>query len=465
MTNFTSFFGGSANLEPKVIQSENDILSASFGQTTVDQWEVGSTVIAADDLRVYNHKVYYAPQAQVGSPVLMDSTPSSDWLQVQDFVFEDASTLAKFSLGLGTIARTKGYAAAGDSSGFEAIVVASGDTDRGITLPNGNVAVPYYDSIIQLSGSDNVKYWLEGEQLTTTDQIRVYNGLPYIVSVLALLPATCGASPDENFQRWLVTPATENSRREDGIVGALDSARYISTLTLGSFDSCYLAINGLVKHESTYNVTTGVIDLLSDILVEGDLWSIVVNTSVGAPAAMTPIVGDTQLTDGITGTYDLPTTRTLSPQAYLVHLNGLHQVPFYDFTIGAGTITFTTIPPINTKIDITAFEPVLNPNLDINNAEVSVVGGTVSRPLASILGDTVNVRDFGAVGDGVTDDSTAFTGAFAFTTFPVFVPVSSNSYVLGGTDDYSSNKSFSYGVVTFDTTSGSTAPTHTNLVP
>lgn len=37
--------------------------------------------------------------------------------------------------------------------------------------------------------------------------------------------------------------------------------------------------------------------------------------------------------------------------------------------------------------------------------------GAVSRTLASKLGDTVSVKDFGAVGDGVTDDTAAFTAA------------------------------------------------------
>lgn len=84
-----------------------------------------------------------------------------------------------------------------------------------------------------------------------------------------------------------------------------------------------------------------------------------------------------------------------------------------------------------------------------------------------IDGAAVNVRDFGAVGDGVTGDTAAFLGAQATLAVgeAALVPLTGNAYLLDGTDDLSTMKTYSFGAVTFDTSSGSVAPTHTNLLP
>lgn len=77
-----------------------------------------------------------------------------------------------------------------------------------------------------------------------------------------------------------------------------------------------------------------------------------------------------------------------------------------------------------------------------------------------IDGAAVNVLDFG-------QDTAAFLAAQAILPVggAVYVPVTGVDYVLDGTTDLSSLKTYSFGVVVFDVTSGSTAPTHTNLIP
>lgn len=61
-------------------------------------------------------------------------------------------------------------------------------------------------------------------------------------------------------------------------------------------------------------------------------------------------------------------------------------------------------------------------------------GATVARALGEHLASVVNVRDFGAMGDGTTDDSAAFQAAITAAqgkASPVYVPASLNPYLLG----------------------------------
>jgi hypothetical protein len=54
---------------------------------------------------------------------------------------------------------------------------------------------------------------------------------------------------------------------------------------------------------------------------------------------------------------------------------------------------------------------------------ITATGSNTARTLANRFADVVNVKDFGAVGDGVADDSAAFDAAIASPTLgPVFVP-------------------------------------------
>jgi hypothetical protein len=63
-------------------------------------------------------------------------------------------------------------------------------------------------------------------------------------------------------------------------------------------------------------------------------------------------------------------------------------------------------------------------------------GATTARSLGEHLAAAVNVRDFGALGDGITDDSAAFTTAITAAqsrAARIYVPASPTPYVLGAT--------------------------------
>jgi hypothetical protein len=72
-------------------------------------------------------------------------------------------------------------------------------------------------------------------------------------------------------------------------------------------------------------------------------------------------------------------------------------------------------------------------NGDASGAAVTAAGGITARALGEHLASAVNVRDFGAIGDGTTDDAAAVGAAVAAAAARkalIYVPASAGAYVL-----------------------------------
>lgn len=65
-----------------------------------------------------------------------------------------------------------------------------------------------------------------------------------------------------------------------------------------------------------------------------------------------------------------------------------------------------------------------------NSTYVTATGSDTPRTLADRFGDVVNVKDFGAVGDGVTDDQEAFDKAILSGVKSIFIP--DGEYIING---------------------------------
>jgi hypothetical protein len=97
-------------------------------------------------------------------------------------------------------------------------------------------------------------------------------------------------------------------------------------------------------------------------------------------------------------------------------------------TVNGGAPTWETVPSVSTALNIPALTDATTVNAAdeliiqqggitkrataaelMNNAPVTVTSTTTARPLSERFEDAINIKDFGAVGDGVANDTAMFT--------------------------------------------------------
>lgn len=131
---------------------------------------------------------------------------------------------------------------------------------------------------------------------------------------------------------------------------------------------------------------------------------------------ITPIVQPSQIaTEGQTD-FNAPgaSLGIVPAPSYRVAIDGLLQRPGVDYSVfEPGRIRFDEGLSINSQVDVTFFEPRDVGDLvgDVSNGSVLATGTTQVRSLEDRFSDVINVKDFGAAGDGVTDDTSAFESA------------------------------------------------------
>ena len=123
------------------------------------------------------------------------------------------------------------------------------------------------------------------------------------------------------------------------------------------------------------------------------------------------------------------------------------------------TVTFTSGLHVGAEVE---FMTAVSLSIGVTDAALVVYTpnfiGAVTETVQSKLDQTVSVKDFGAVGDGITDDSPAFAAAWsAADPQAVYVPAGSYEITTPVT-----GKFYSFGVVTVNT---GVVTTILNLVP
>jgi hypothetical protein len=94
-----------------------------------------------------------------------------------------------------------------------------------------------------------------------------------------------------------------------------------------------------------------------------------------------------------------------------IHIDGVYQNKA-TFSLSGSTVTFTEAPPLNAAIEFMMGESVTTITGDASAFTYNQGGtGAQDRTVKSKLQETVSVKDFGAVGDGVADDTAAIQAA------------------------------------------------------
>lgn len=223
------------------------------------------------------------------------------------------------------------------------------------------------------------------------------------------------------------TATTQANNAAASAVSAANSAAAAAT-ALDNFDDRYLGQkasdpsvdndgNALVTGALYYNTADGAMRVYT-----GSGW---INASSAQVATMkTYVYVATAGQTTFSGNDANGSSLTFVAPYIIVSLNGLELRPTVDYTMSGGSsVTLTAAASAGDEVQIQAFSNFNVANIQASNVTYSQGGtGSTARFVESKLKETVSVKDFGAIGDGVTDDTAAITAALSSGALRVYAP-------------------------------------------
>jgi parallel beta-helix repeat protein len=227
---------------------------------------------------------------------------------------------------------------------------------------------------------------------------------------------------DERMDRAIVAPVSDVGVDMTLPTAAVRANRYLSFDLTGKPVSTTFDIDA-VQNASTSAIAAAAAAAASETAAAAS--ESVANAQAAfvtsTVAAVTPTVVNFS-GDGATVAFTLPSSPGADENT-LVFISGVYQQKT-EYSVSGTTLTFTSAPPVGTNNIEVQIGPATNiaVNTALGVSFLQAGTGAVTRTIQAKLRDTVSVKDFGAVGNGVADDTAAIQAALASGAATVNVP-------------------------------------------